>query len=129
MLRVDPECPRLWERDRFILSKGHSSIGLYAVLAMRGFFPQAEFASFDHLGTRLQGHPDMTALEGIDMSTGSLGQGLSVGLGMALGLRRRGLQSRVYVLLGDGECQEGQVWEAAHAATALGASGLVAMST
>jgi transketolase len=127
VLQVDPARPRWPERDRFILSKGHSSIGLYAVLAMRGFLPESELATFDHLGSRLQGHPDMTALDGLDMSTGSLGQGLSAGLGMALGLRRQGLQSPVYVLLGDGECQEGQVWEAAHAASALGASGLVAV--
>ena len=127
VLRVDPARPRAPERDRFVLSKGHSSIALYTVLAMRGFLPEAELATFDHLGSRLQGHPDMTALEGLDMSTGSLGQGLSVGLGMALGLRRRGLDGRVYGLLGDGECQEGQVWEAAHAASALGAGGLVAI--
>lgn len=127
VLSVDPRRPRAPERDRFVLSKGHSSIGLYTVLALRGFLPESELATFDHLGSRLQGHPDMTALEGLDMSTGSLGQGLSAGLGMALGLRRRGLASRVYVLLGDGECQEGQVWEAAHAASAVGASGLVAI--
>jgi transketolase len=127
VLSVDPARPRAAERDRFVLSKGHSSIGLYSVLAMRGFVPEAELGTFDHLGSRLQGHPDMTALDALDMSTGSLGQGLSVGLGMALGLRRRGLTSRVYVLMGDGECQEGQVWEAAHAATALGVCGLVAV--
>ena len=127
VLCVDPARPRAPERDRFILSKGHSSIALYTVLAMRGFLPEAELATFDHLGSRLQGHPDMTALEGLDMSTGSLGQGLSAGLGMAIGLRRRGLASRVYVLLGDGECQEGQVWEAAHAASSLGTPGLVAI--
>jgi len=127
VLRVDPERPRAPERDRFILSKGHASVGLYSVLALRGYLPEAELATFDHLGTRLQGHPDMTALPGLDMSTGSLGQGLSAGLGMAIGLRRQGRDSRVYVLLGDGECQEGQVWEAAHAASALGVSGLVAV--
>jgi transketolase len=127
VLRVDPARPRLPDRDRFVLSKGHSSIALYTVLAMRGFFPLEELDTFDHLGSRLPGHPDMTALPGIDMSTGSLGQGLSVGVGMALGLRRRGVKSRVYVLLGDGECQEGQVWEAAHTASALALSGLVAI--
>ena len=127
VLRVDPSRPRAPERDRFVLSKGHSSIALYTVLAMRGFLPEAELATFDHLDSRLQGHPDMTALEGIDMSTGSLGQGLSAALGMRLGLRRRGVGSRVFALLGDGECQEGQVWEAAHSASALGIDGLVAI--
>lgn len=126
-LRVDPAQPRWRERDRFILSKGHSAVALYTVLALRGYFPVEELATFDHLGSRLQGHPDMTRLDALDMSTGSLGQGLSAGLGMAVGLRRQGLQSRVYVLLGDGECQEGQIWEAAHAAASLDVSGLVAV--
>lgn len=126
-LRVDPARPRWEGRDRFILSKGHSAVGLYSVLAMRGFLPEAELGTFDHLGSRLQGHPDMHALAGLDMSAGSLGQGLSVGVGMALGLARRGIDARAYVLLGDGECQEGQVWEAAHTASALGVGGLVAV--
>jgi transketolase len=127
VLRVDPARPHWPERDRFILSKGHCSVALYAVLAMRGFLPEDELATFDRLGSRLPGHPDMTVLPGVDMSTGSLGQGLSVGVGMALGLRRLGRDSRVYVLLGDGECQEGQVWEAAHTAAALDLGGLVAV--
>lgn len=127
VMRVDPEAPRAPDRDRFVLSKGHSAIGLYAVLALRGFFPVEELLTFDHFGSRLAGHPDMTALEALDMSTGSLGQGLSVGLGMALGLRRQGRDGRVFVLLGDGECQEGQIWEAAHTASALGIQGLVAI--
>lgn len=126
-LRIDPTRPRWQGRDRFILSKGHSAVGLYSVLAMRGFLPEAELGTFDHLGSRLQGHPDMHALEGLDMSAGSLGQGLSVGVGMALGLARRGIDAHAYVLLGDGECQEGQVWEAAHTASALGIGGLVAV--
>lgn len=127
LLRIDPGRPDMPDRDRFVLSKGHSSIALYTVLAMRGFFPVEELATFDHLGSRLPGHPDMNALPGVDMSAGSLGQGLSAGVGMALGLRRRGLDGRVYVLLGDGECQEGQVWEAAHTGSALQVSGLVAI--
>jgi transketolase len=97
-------------RDRFILSKGHAAIALYAVLRHYGLI-DAPLASYASLGSPLEGHPDMTAMPGIDWSTGSLGQGLSAGLGMALGLRRFG--SRIWVVLGDGECQEGQVWEAA----------------
>lgn len=115
-LRIDPRHPRWEERDRFILSKGHCAIGLYAALAMRGYFPIAELASFDAIDSRLQGHPDMTKLPGLDMSTGSLGQGLSPGLGMALGARFLGKDFRVWVMLGDGEIQEGQVWEAAFVA-------------
>ncbi len=119
-LRLDPERPDWPERDRFILSKGHSSIALYAVLALRGYFPVAELASFDQIDSRLQGHPDMTKLPGLDMSTGSLGQGLSPGVGMALGGRLRGLPFRTWVMLGDGELQEGQVWEAAFTAARFG---------
>ena len=116
MLNVDPDRPDWAERDRFILSKGHSSIGLYAVLAMRGYFPVAELDTFDQIDSRLQGHPDMTKLPGLDMSTGSLGQGLSPGVGMALGARLRGLPFRTWVMVGDGEIQEGQIWEAAFTA-------------
>ena len=116
VLRGDPARPDWPERDRFILSKGHSAMGLYAVLAMRGYFPEAWLQTFDALGSPLQGHPDMTRCPGVEMSTGSLGQGLSAGLGMALGADRLGLPGRVFVLLGDGECQEGQIWECAHAA-------------
>ena len=111
-LRLKPEHPDWPDRDRFILSKGHSSIALYVVLALRGYFPVDELATFDQIDSRLQGHPDMTALPGLDMSTGSLGQGLSPGIGMALGARLRGLPFRTWVMLGDGEIQEGQVWEA-----------------
>jgi len=111
-LRIRPEEPDWPDRDRFILSKGHSAIALYATLALRGFLPVDELATFDTGGSRLQGHPDMTRLPGLDASTGSLGQGLSVGLGMALGARRRGNGVHVWVMLGDGELQEGQVWEA-----------------
>jgi transketolase len=116
VLRIDPLNPTAPGRDRFILSKGHSSIGLYAVMALRGYFPIEELSTFDKIDSRLQGHPDMTALPGLDMSTGSLGQGLSPGVGMAIGARRRGLGFRTYVMLGDGELQEGQVWEAAFVA-------------
>lgn len=127
VLRVDPARPDWPERDRFILSKGHSAIAQYAVLAMRGYFPESWLQTFDHLGSPLQGHPDMTRCPGIEMSTGSLGQGLSAGLGMALGAERLGLPSRVFVLLGDGECQEGQVWECAHAAARYACARLCAV--
>jgi transketolase len=119
-LRVDPDRPCDPGRDRFILSKGHCALGLYVVLAMRGYLDEAELADFDKGGSRLQMHPDMTKLPGIEMSTGSLGQGLSAGVGMALGARMGGdassSGSRTYVLLGDGELQEGMSWEAAHVA-------------
>ena len=115
-LNIDPTRPDWPERDRFILSKGHSSIALYVVMALRGYFPVEELASFDQIDSRLQGHPDMTRLPGLDMSTGSLGQGLSPGVGMALGGRLRGLPFRTWVMLGDGEIQEGQIWEAAFTA-------------
>ncbi len=114
VMRIRPEEPGWPDRDRFVLSKGHSSIGLYAALALRGYFPVEELATFDAAGTRLQGHPDMTKLPGLDMSTGSLGMGISAGLGIALGARLTGRSDvRTYVMLGDGECQEGEVWEAA----------------
>lgn len=115
-LRLDPARPLAPGRDRFILSKGHSSIALYVVLALRGYFPVAELATFDQIDSRLQGHPDMTRLPGLDMSTGSLGQGLSPGVGMALGGRLRGQEFRTWAMLGDGELQEGQIWEAAFTA-------------
>jgi transketolase len=111
-MNVDPNNPEWPERDRFILSKGHSSIALYTVLAMRGYFPVAELNTFDAAHSRLQGHPDMHALPGLEMSTGSLGQGLSPGAGMALGAKVRGYPFRTWVMLGDGEIQEGQIWEA-----------------
>ncbi len=116
-LRVRAEEPRWEDRDRFILSKGHSSIALYAAMALRGYFPIEELLTFDGAHSRLQGHPDMTRLPGLDMSTGSLGMGISAGMGMALGARLTARDVRVYVMLGDGECQEGEVWEAAMAAT------------
>ncbi len=127
VLRLRPREPHWEGRDRFILSKGHAALALYAVLAMRGYFPESWLGTFDRVGSPLQGHPDMTRCPGVDMSAGSLGQGLSAGLGMALGMARRAIEARVFVLLGDGECQEGQVWECAHVAARLGVRGLVAI--
>ena len=115
-LNVDPARPDWPDRDRFILSKGHSSIALYAVLALRGYYPVAELDTFDQIDSRLQGHPDMSKLPGLDMSTGSLGQGLSPGVGMAIGAKMKGQGFRTWVMLGDGEIQEGQIWEAAFVA-------------
>ncbi|MBW3632837.1 MAG: transketolase [Chloroflexi bacterium] len=112
-MNVDPGNPDWAGRDRFILSKGHSSIALYTVLAMRGYFPIEELHTFDAAHSRLQGHPDMHALPGLEMSTGSLGQGLSPGAGMALGAKVRGETFHTWVMVGDGEIQEGQIWEAA----------------
>ena len=116
VMNIRPEEPRWTERDRFILSKGHSSIGQYVGMALRGFLPIEELKTFDKGGSRLQGHPDVTRLPGLDTSTGSLGQGLSVGLGFALGARMRGQKFHTFVMLGDGELQEGMVWEALHIA-------------
>lgn len=111
-LRVDPENPKWDDRDRFVLSKGHTAPGLYAALALRGFFPVEDLPTLRHRDSYLQGHPNMNTVPGVDMSTGSLGQGISCACGMALGLKRRNKPQRVYALLGDGEIQEGQVWEA-----------------
>jgi transketolase len=113
ILRVNPSDPLWPERDRFVLSKGHASVALYATLAVRGYFPEERLEEFDRLDGALQGHPDMLKTPGVDMSTGSLGQGLSAGIGMALAGRALGKAFHTYVLLGDGELQEGQVWEAA----------------
>lgn len=111
-LRVDPENPHWEDRDRFVLSKGHTAPGLYAALALRGFFPVEDLVTLRKLGSYLQGHPNMNSVPGVDMSTGSLGQGISVACGMALASRLKKRDNRVYTLLGDGEIQEGQVWEA-----------------
>jgi len=127
ILRIRPEEPTWPDRDRFILSKGHSSIALYAAMALRGYFPVEELSTFDAAHSRLQGHPDMTRLPGLDMSTGSLGMGLSAGMGIALGARLTGNACRTYVMLGDGECQEGEVWEAAMAAPRYGLDSLIAI--
>ena len=115
-LRVDPANPKWEERDRFVLSKGHTAPGLYAALALRGFFPVEDLLTLRRVDSYLQGHPNMNTVPGVDMSTGSLGQGVSCAVGMALGLKLQGKTSRVYTLLGDGEIQEGQVWEACMAA-------------
>src|ERR1700738_1137618 len=115
-LRIDPQNPKWAARDRFILSKGHSSIGLYVAMALRGYFPIEELKTFDKGNSRLQGHPDVTKLPGLETSTGSLGQGLSVGLGFALGGRLRGQKFHTFVMIGDGELQEGMIWEALHVA-------------
>ena len=127
ILRIRPAEPDWPDRDRFILSKGHSSLGQYAAMALAGYFPLDELDTFDQKGSRLQGHPDMNKLPGIDISTGSLGMGLSAGLGFALGARHLGRDVLTYVLLGDGECQEGQVWEAAHVAPRFRADNLIAI--
>ena len=111
-LNVDPANPKWEKRDRFVLSKGHTAPGLYAALAHRGFFPVEDLKTLRKLGSYLQGHPNMNTVPGVDMSTGSLGQGISTACGMALAAKLQGTGNRVYTLLGDGEIQEGQVWEA-----------------
>jgi transketolase len=127
ILRIRPDEPDWPDRDRFILSKGHCAIGQYAAMALAGYFDLDEMYTFNKKGSRLQGHPDMNKLPGIDISTGSLGMGISAGLGMALGARQLGKDIRTFVLLGDGECQEGQVWEAAHVAPRFNADNLIAI--
>ena len=112
-LHIDPQNPKDPGRDRFVLSKGHCAPGLYAALAQRGYFSPEELERLRHIGAMLQGHPDMKGTPGVDMSTGSLGQGVSAAAGMALAAKMDGAGYRVYALLGDGEIQEGQVWEAA----------------
>ena len=112
-MNVDPKNPKDPDRDRFVLSKGHTAPGLYAALAEKGYFPKEDLLTLRHLGSYLQGHPDMKHIPGIDMSSGSLGQGISAAVGMALGAKLQNKAFRVYTLLGDGEIQEGQVWEAA----------------
>lgn len=111
-MRIDPANPKADNRDRFVLSKGHTAPGLYSALALRGFFPVEDLPTLRHIDSYLQGHPNMNTVPGIDMSTGSLGQGISTACGMALGAKLRGSDERIYTLLGDGEIQEGQVWEA-----------------
>ncbi|WP_422758084.1 transketolase [Paenarthrobacter sp. C1] len=126
-MRIDPNNPRDPERDRFILSKGHCAIGLYTVLALRGYFPVEELATFDHGNSRLQGHPDMLLTPGVDASTGSLGQGLSSGAGMALGAKKLGKDFHTWVMLGDGELGEGMVWETVLSAPRFGLDNLTAI--
>ncbi|MEY8427782.1 transketolase [Lachnospiraceae bacterium 46-15] len=124
-MNIDPENPDKPDRDRFVLSKGHAAPGLYAALAHRGFFPVEDMISLRHVGSYLQGHPDMKGIPGVDMSSGSLGQGVSTAVGMALSAKMSGDAYRVYTLLGDGEIQEGQVWEAAMFAGARNLDNLV----
>lgn len=127
VLNIRPDDPVWPHRDRFVLSKGHSSIALYAVMAIRGYFPLEELETFDSLGSRLQGHPDMTALPGIDMSSGSLGLGFSGSVGIALGAKATGADFTTYVMVGDGECNEGIVWEGAHIAARYRLGNLIAI--
>lgn len=112
-MNIDPKDPKKPDRDRFVLSKGHTAPGLYSTLAQRGYFPVEDLKTLRHLGSYLQGHPDMKHIPGVDMSSGSLGQGISAAVGMALSAKLSHDNYRVYTLLGDGEIQEGQVWEAA----------------
>jgi len=112
-MNIDPADPKKEDRDRFVLSKGHVAPGLYSTLANRGFFPVEDLTTLRHTGSYLQGHPDMKHIPGVDMSSGSLGQGLSCAVGMALGAKMQGKEYRTYCLCGDGEIQEGQIWEAA----------------
>lgn len=127
ILRVDPESPADPDRDRFVLSKGHAVPVLYAAMAERGYFPAEDVLTLRKLGSPLEGHPNMKRLPGIEASTGSLGQGLSIGLGQALATRLDGRDSRVYVMIGDGEMGEGQVWEALAAAGKYKTSNLTAI--
>lgn len=126
-MRIDPQHPNMKDRDRFILSKGHSAPALYAALAGRGYFGGDVLDSLRQIGSILQGHPDMKKTPGVDFSSGSLGQGLSVGCGMAWGLKARNIKSDVYVLLGDGELNEGQIWEAVMAAAKFKLDNLIAV--
>ena len=112
-MNIDPADPRKADRDRLVLSKGHAAPALYSVLARRGYFPVEELTTLRHIGSRLQGHPNMNDTPGVDMSTGSLGQGISAAVGMALAAKHWGDAYRTYAILGDGEIEEGQVWEAA----------------
>ena len=111
-LRIYPKEPKKADRDRFVLSKGHTAPGLYSALAERGYFPKEDLLTLRHVGSYLQGHPDMKHIPGVDMSSGSLGQGISAAVGMAIAGKMDDADYRVYTLLGDGEIQEGQVWEA-----------------
>ncbi len=112
-MKIDPQNPKMEDRDRLVLSKGHCAPGLYSALAQRGYFPVDELKTLRHIGSRLQGHPDMKHIPGVDMSSGSLGQGISAACGMALSGKLSNKTYRVYAILGDGEIEEGQVWEAA----------------
>lgn len=126
-MKYDPKNPKMEDRDRFLLSKGHVAILQYAALAEAGFFPVEDLKKTKEIGSYLQGHPDVRKTPGIEAGTGSLGQGLSIGLGMALGMKLNGIRRKVYVLVGDGEIAEGQIWEAAMAANAFHLDHLVAI--
>lgn len=126
-MRYDPKNPKMEDRDRFLLSKGHVAILQYAALAEAGFFPVEDLKKTKEIGSYLQGHPDVRKTPGIEAGTGSLGQGLSIGLGMALGMKADKINRKVYVLVGDGEIAEGQIWEAAMAANAFHLDNLVAI--
>lgn len=123
-LRIDPSRPTAPDRDRFILSKGHCAVALYATLALRGYFPVEELATFDQGDSRLQGHPDMRLTPGVDVSTGSLGMGLSVGAGIGLAAKRTSGDQHIWVMVGDGELQEGMVWESVLSAPRFGLDNL-----
>jgi len=125
ILNIDPQNPRWENRDRFILSKGHAYLAYYAILAKRGFFPMEELPSVRSINSILQGHPDMNKTPGVDMTTGSLGNGLSIGAGMALYAKSKQRAFKVYVMIGDGESQEGAIWEAALTSSALKLDNLI----
>lgn len=126
-MKHDPKNPKMEDRDRFLLSKGHVAILQYSALAECGYFPMEDLQHTKSLGCHLQGHPDVLKTPGIEAGTGSLGQGLSIGLGMALGMKQSKIDSKVYVICGDGELAEGQIWEAALAGSAYNADNLVAI--
>jgi transketolase len=126
-LRIDPKNPYLTDRDRFILSKGHASAALYCALSMRGFYPEDDLDRWGELDCHLQGHPDRNKTRGVDCNTGTLGHGISVGVGMLLAARLNNIRYRVYVLLGDGECQSGIIWEGAMAAAKFKLNNLMAI--
>ena len=126
-MRVDPTNPKWENRDRFVLSKGHTAPGLYSALAYRGFFPVEDLPTLRHIDSYLQGHPNMNTVPGVDMSTGSLGQGISAACGMALGAKHAGKPINVYTILGDGEVEEGECWEAFMFASHYGLSNLCVM--
>ncbi|MCQ2565873.1 MAG: transketolase [Clostridia bacterium] len=127
VMNIDPADPAKEGRDKFVLSKGHAAPALYAAMAERGYFPKEELTSLRHIGTRLQGHPSMKKLPGLEMSTGSLGQGISAAVGMALAAKLDKSSARIYTILGDGELQEGMVWEAAMSAAHYGLDNLCAV--
>lgn len=125
IMEVEPKNPRREERDVFLLSKGHAALAFYAALAHTGFFPTEDLQSFEQDGSQLPGHPVMNMDRGIELSSGSLGMGIGVGIGMALGYRRKGIDKHIFVLMGDGECDEGSVWEGAMSAAAFKLDSLV----